>query len=94
MRFFSTRGGVGLTEESIGGRQVATAWLDQADKEISVMVDLSGGWSVEFAHGAFYLYDGDYSEDSDATAIGLTLDQEVFEEYCTDLVLLSVSCLA
>ncbi|MBR2570893.1 MAG: hypothetical protein IKE30_02000, partial [Clostridia bacterium] len=73
-----------LAEESSDGRQVATAWLDQAYNEISVMVDLSGGWSVEFAHGALYLYDGDYSEDKDATAIGLTLEQEVFEEYCAE----------
>ena len=79
-------GGAGLAEESREGRQVATAWLDQAGNEISVTVDLSGGWSVEFAHGALYLYDGDYSEDKDATAIGLTLEQEVFEEYCAEAV--------
>ena len=79
-------GGAGLAEEGIEGRQVATAWLDQADNEISVMVELSGGWSVEFAHGALYLYHGDYSEDDEAMAIGMTLDQEVFEEYCAEAV--------
>ena len=77
-------GGAGLAEEKTGGRQVATAWLDQSDREISVTVELSGGWSVEFAHGALYLYDGDYSEDKAATAVGMTLDQEVFEEYCAE----------
>lgn len=76
----------GIAETAEGGRQVATAWLDQAGTEVGVTVDLSGGWSVEFAHGALYLYDGDYSEDKDATAIGQTLDQEVFEEYWTEAV--------
>ena len=76
--------GAGIAEAANEGRQVATAWLDQDGSEIGVMVDLSGGWSVEFAHGAFYLYDGDYSEDKDAAAIGLTLDQQVFEEYCAE----------
>lgn len=71
----------GIAEAANEGRQVATAWLDQTGNEISVMIDLSGGWSVEFAHGAFYLYDADYSEDKEAIAIGITLDEEVFEEY-------------
>ena len=73
--------GAGVAENTNEGRQVATAWLDQDGNEIAVEVDLSGGWSVEFAHGAFYLYDGDYSKDKDASATGITLDKEVFEEY-------------
>ena len=77
-------GGAGFAEEGNGGRQVATAWLDQEGNEISVMVDLTGGWSVEFARGALYLYEGDYSEDKESVAIGITLDQEVFEEYCAE----------
>ena len=77
-------GGAGFAEEGNGGRQVATAWLDQEGNEISVLVDLTGGWSVEFARGALYLYEGDYSEDKEAVAIGITLDQEVFEEYCAE----------
>ena len=80
---FSLCAGAGIAETA-EGRQVATAWLDQDGNEISVMIDLSGGWSVEFAHGAFYLYDSDYSEDKEAVAIGITLDQEVFEEYCAE----------
>ena len=72
-------GGAGLAENE--GRQVATAWLDQEGAEISIVVDLTGGWSVEFARGAVYLYDGNYSEDAESVAIGMTLEQEVFEEY-------------
>ena len=69
-------GGAGLAENE--GRQVATAWLDQEGAEISIVVDLTGGWSVEFARGAVYLYDGNYSEDAESVAIGMTLEQEVF----------------
>lgn len=70
--------------EAAGGRQIAAACLDQTGRRIDVVVDLSGGWSVEFASGAFYLYDGDYSEDKEAAAIGMTLDKQVFEEYCEE----------
>ena len=73
-------GETGLAEEGREGRQVATAWLDQAGSEIGVSVELTGGWSVEFAHGALYLYDGDYSEDDEDVAFGLTLEEEGFAE--------------
>ena len=74
----------GVAEGANGGRQIASAYLDQGGNAICVTLDLSGGWSVEFAPGAFYLYDGDYSEDSEAIAMGITLDQEVFEEYLAE----------
>ena len=61
--------------------QTASALLDQGANEVRVTVDLTDGWSVEFAPGAVYLYDGTVDENAEATAIGLTLDQEVFEEY-------------
>ena len=73
-----------LAEPTIEGRQVATAWLDQDGVEINAIIELNGGWSVEFARGAFYLYDGDYSEDKEAVAYGLTLDKEVFDEYIAE----------
>ena len=59
--------------------QTAAALLDQDANCVSVTVDLTGGWSVEFARGAFYLYDG--PTDSESTAIGLTLEKEVYDEY-------------
>ena len=77
-------GAAGLAEEGNAGRQAATGWLDQEGNEIHVTVELTGGWSVEFAHGAVYLFDGDYSEDSQAVAVGMTLEREVFEEYCAE----------
>ncbi len=63
-----------------GGRQTASAVLDSDGEAVIATVDLTGGWSVEFAFGAFYLYDGEITEDSPAVAIGLTLDKEVYEE--------------
>ena len=64
------------------GPQIASAHLDQDGKGIDVTIDLSDGWSVEFAAGAFYLYEGPYSEDKESTAMGITLEKQVFEEYC------------
>ena len=61
--------------------QTASAWLDQGENEVKVTVDLTDGWSVEFAKGAAYLYDGTADENAEAAAIGLTLDEEVFTEY-------------
>ena len=84
LAFSVCAGGAGLAEEQGAARQVATAWLDQDGAEIKAKVDLTGGWSVEFAHGAFYLYDGDYAEDKAPVAIGITLEQEVFEGFCAE----------
>ena len=67
--------------EPTPSRQIAAARLDQDGNDINVTVDLSGGWSVEFAAGAIYLYDKAYEENLEAAAIGMTLDREVFEEY-------------
>ena len=67
--------------EQAPSRQIAAAKLDQDGRDIEVTIDLSGGWSVEFATGAFYLYDKAYEDGLEAAAIGMTLDQEVFEEY-------------
>ena len=74
---------------SAGGepvKQAAGAPLDQDGNRMYVTVDLSGGWSVEFASGAFYLSHGDYKEDMPSAAIGITLDQEVYDEYCAEAV--------
>ena len=56
-----------MTGAALGeGRQLASAVLD---------ID------VEFVAGAFFLYEGEFSEDTPAKAIGLTLEQDVYEEY-------------
>jgi hypothetical protein len=61
--------------------QTASAYLDQDGHEVKVLIDISDGFSAEFAHGAAYLYDGAVSEDTEPVAVGLTLDEDVFEEY-------------
>lgn len=60
------------------GRQTASARLYEGGSEVVVTVDLSDGWSVEFAPGAAYLYDGTVSEGTEAVAVGLTIDEEVY----------------
>ena len=59
--------------------QTASAYLDQDGNEVKVTVDLTGGWPVEFAPGAVYLYEGE--TEGEATALGLTLDKETFQDY-------------
>ena len=73
-----------LAAAAEGGRQTASAKLDQDGEAVLVTVDLTGGWSVEFASGAVYLYDGEITEGREADAIGLTLEKEVYEEYLAD----------
>ena len=64
------------------GKQTASAHLDQSeDAVVDVTVDLSGGWSVEFARGAVYLYDSEITEGKEAVAMLITLDQEVYEDH-------------
>ena len=62
------------------GKQTASAYLDQDGTCIEVTADLTGGWSVEFARGAVYLYDGEIIEDKESTAMLITLDKDVYEE--------------
>ena len=62
-------------------KQVASAYLDQDGTTVTVTVDLTGGWSVEFARGAFYLYDDKHTIEEEAVAIGITLDEEVFYDH-------------
>ena len=64
---------------SLDGRQTASAHLDQSGNEVVVTVDLSDGWSAEFAPAAVYLYDGPVSEGAEPVAVGLTLYEEVYQ---------------
>ena len=73
-------GGTGDTDKADIGRQTASAYLDQDGTCIEVTADLTGGWSVEFARGAVYLYDGEIIEDKESTAMLITLDKDVYEE--------------
>lgn len=72
--------GAGAADKTDGGKQTASAYLDQDGSCVEVTVDLTGGWSVEFARGAVYLYDGEITEDKESTAMLITLDKDVYEE--------------
>ena len=64
------------------GKQTASAYLNQSeDVAVEVTVDLSGGWSVEFARGAAYLYDGGITEGKEGVAMLITLEKEVYEDH-------------
>ena len=62
-------------------KQTASAYLDQDGNCVTVNVDLSGGWSVEFARGAAYLYDGEITEGKEGVAMLTTLDKEAYEDH-------------
>ena len=68
------------------GMQIASAWLINGDDETRtyVTIDLSGGWSVEFAPGAFYLYENMQSKEDESSAMGITLSEEVYDEYADE----------
>ena len=72
--------GDGGADKTDGGKQTASAYLYQDGSCVEVTVDLTGGWSVEFARGAGYLYDGEITEDKESTAMLITLDKDVYEE--------------
>jgi len=65
----------GCAKKSV--KQTATAYLDQEENTVTATVDLSDGYSCEFARGAVYLYD----QENKSIATGLTLGQDVYEDY-------------
>jgi len=65
----------GCAKKSV--KQTAEAYLDQEGATITATVDLSDGYSCDIARGAIYLQD----DKDNSVAMGITLDQDVFEEY-------------
>lgn len=66
----------GCAKKSV--KQTATAYLDQEGNTVTATVDLSDGYSCEFARGAIYLYDRENKDGVEAVVIAMTLDEEVF----------------
>ena len=65
-------------------KQSASAWLTAEDDEgrFLAKVDLTGGYSVEFASGAVYLYDQEIVEgETESVAMAVSLSEEVYNEY-------------
>lgn len=73
-------------EAASDGIQIASAWIQNGDEETRTLVtiDLSGGWSVEFALGAFYMTENMQSTGDDCTAMGVSLSKEVYDEYMAE----------
>ena len=65
-------------------KQSASAWLTAGDDEgrFLAKVDLTGGYSVEFASGAVYLYDQEIVDgETESVAMAVSLSEEVYNEY-------------
>ena len=58
-------------------KQTASVYLDQEGNTVTATVDLSDGYSCDFARGAVYLQD----KDNASAAIAITLEQDVYEDY-------------
>lgn len=63
------------------GKQTAEAWLQQGYERTAARVDLSGGWSVEFASGAVYLYDKEIGPGVESVAMCVAQEEEVYNDY-------------
>ena len=62
--------------------QTASAVLDADGIDLTVYVDLSDGYSVDFATGAVYLYKGSaVGDDVEPVAMGICLERQVYDEY-------------
>ena len=61
-------------------KQTVAAWLTEGNSKVYATVDVSDGYSAEFASGAIYLYDGK-TDDKDADAMCITLSENVYDEY-------------
>ena len=68
----------GCAKKEEPAKQYTEAYLRTEETVITTTVDLTGGYSCEFATGAAYLY---AKPDEDCEAIAISLDQEVYEDY-------------
>ena len=71
----------GCANKSEQVKQTATAYLDQTGNSVTATVDLSNGYSCDFARGAIYLYDQENKEGVPCVAMGITLDEQVYNDY-------------
>ena len=62
-------------------KQIVSAWLIEDDKEIYATVDVSDGWSAEFASGAIYIYDEEIAKGTESVGMCITLSEETYNDY-------------
>lgn len=66
------------------GKQIASRSYFFNGRNILVTMDLSDGWSTEFASGAIYLYDGPYYDERETVAYGYLTDQTDYDQNLAD----------
>ena len=71
--------------EAVATKQTATDDVEFNGKTVSVCVDVSDGWSVEFTTvGTVYLYDGEVTDDSVQIANGFLIDQKEYDRIAAE----------
>ena len=69
------------TKKETSDKQSAAAKQQVSENQSAIMtVDLTGGYSVEFATGAAYFYKGDTLDESETIAHAYVIDKTSFEE--------------
>ena len=71
----------GCAKKNDQTRQTATAYLNQAGNAITATVDLSNGYSCDFARGAIYLYDQENKEGVPSVAMGIAINEDVYNDH-------------
>ncbi len=71
----------GFSANNKNTKQTASARLNHEGVVVDTTVDVSDGYSCDFAKGAVYLYDDASKDDSNLVAIAMTLDKDVYDEY-------------
>ncbi len=65
----------GEVKQTASAKQVVSE-----DQEAYMTVDLTGGYSVEFATGAAYFYKGEATDENDVAAFGYVISKEEYDE--------------
>ena len=79
--FFAACGASSTPSTQSNVKQTASAWVSNDGAEAYATVDLTGGWSVKFASGAIYMYNKEVKKNTEAVAMCITLDKDVYDEY-------------
>ena len=64
--------------------QTATATLEGDGPAVKACIDISNGYSVEFYHDGFSLFEGEYTDDTYPLATGVILAEGVYEQNIKD----------
>ena len=72
--------GCSTKDETSVKQSAAAKQLVNENQSAIMTVDLTGGYSVEFASGAAYFYKGDTLEESETIAHAFVIDKTKFEE--------------